>query len=113
VLVGCSVAMLTGLAMMTPDSLPMIGAGLALMTFTFFGAHAICAGWAPAAASADKAQASSLYLLLYYIGGGVAGSVGGIFWASHRWDGVALFSGAIMTGVLVVALALSRTTQAR
>ena len=113
VLVGCSVAMLTGLAMMTPDSLPMIGAGLALMTFTFFGAHAICAGWAPAAASADKAQASSLYLLLYYIGGGVAGSVGGIFWASHRWDGVALFSAIIMTGVLVVALALSRTSTAR
>ncbi len=113
VLIGCSLAMLVGLAMMTPDSLPMIVAGLALLTFSFFGAHAICSGWAPAAASADKAQASSLYLLLYYIGGGVAGSVGGTFWASHRWDGVALFSGTIMVGVLAVALALSRTPQAR
>ncbi len=113
VLTGCSVAMLMGLAMMTPDSLPMIVAGLSLLTFSFFGAHAICAGWAPAAASADKAQASSLYLLLYYVGGGVAGSVGGIFWASHRWNGVALFSGLIMTGVLAVSLALSRISQAR
>ena len=113
VLIACSIMMLMGLAMMTPDSLIMIGAGLALMTFSFFGAHAICAGWAPAAAAADKAQASSLYLLLYYIGGGVAGSAGGIFWASHRWDGVALFSAIIMAGVLVVALALSRTSTAR
>ena len=113
VLIACSVMMLVGLAMMTPDSLTMIGAGLALMTFSFFGAHAICAGWAPAAACADKAQASSLYLLLYYIGGGVAGSVGGIFWVSHRWDGVALFSAVLMMGVLVVALALSRTSTAR
>jgi YNFM family putative membrane transporter len=113
VLVACSLMMLTGLAMMTPDSLPMIVVGLSLLTFSFFGAHAICAGWAPAAASADKAQASSLYLLLYYIGGGVAGSVGGVFWASHRWDGVALFSAIIMAGVLAVAIALSRTSQAR
>jgi len=113
VLVGCSVAMLAGLALMTPDSLPMIVAGLSLLTFSFFGAHAICAGWAPAAATADKAQASSLYLLLYYIGGGIAGSVGGFFWASHQWDGVALFCGVLMTGVLAVALALSRTTQTR
>ena len=47
------------------------------------------------------------------IGGGVAGSVGGIFWVSHRWDGVALFSAVLMMGVLVVALALSRTSTAR
>ncbi len=113
VLVGCSLAMLAGLALMTPDSLVMIVAGLSLLTFSFFGAHAICAGWAPAAASADKAQASSLYLLLYYIGGGIAGSLGGVFWASHGWVGVALFCGLLMVGVLAVALALSRTTQAR
>ena len=113
VLVGCSLAMLAGLALMTPDSLVMIVAGLSLLTFSFFGAHAICAGWAPAAASADKAQASSLYLLLYYIGGGIAGSLGGVFWASHGWVGVSLFCGLLMVGVLAVALALSRTTQAR
>ena len=112
-LIACVVMMLTGLALMTPDSLWSIAAGLALLTFSFFGAHAICSGWAPAAASRDKAQASSLYLLLYYIGGGIAGSVGGIFWASHAWAGVAIFCGTMMLGIMGVALGLSRTATAR
>ena len=112
-LIACVVMMLGGLVLMTPDSLWSIGAGLALLTFSFFGAHAICSGWAPAAAASDKAQASSLYLLLYYIGGGIAGSVGGIFWASHGWNGVALFCGIMMLGIMATAMALSRTTQAR
>ncbi len=97
-----------GLVLMTPDSLPVMVAGLIVLTFGFFGAHAIASGWAPAMVAQDKAQASSLYLLFYYVGGGVAGTLGGVFWASHGWTGVALFSGAMMLGLLAVAFALSR-----
>lgn len=97
-----------GLALMTPNSYIAIAVGLGIMTFGFFGAHSICSGWAPALASRDKAQASSLYLLLYYIGGGVAGSLGGIFWAANGWNGVALFSGVLFAITLAIAFAMTR-----
>jgi YNFM family putative membrane transporter len=103
--------MIAGLILMTPDWLPSLVLGLVVMTFGFFGAHAIASGWAPALVARDKAQASSLYLLLYYVGGGVAGATGGVFWASHGWTGVALFSGLMMLGVLVGAVVLSRVSR--
>jgi YNFM family putative membrane transporter len=56
----------------------------------------------------DKAQASSLYLLFYYVGGGVAGTAGGVFWENAAWPGVALFAGAMMAGTIIVALLLWR-----
>ena len=111
VFVASIAIMIAGLVMMTPDSLVMLVAGLVVMTFGFFGAHAIASGWAPALVDRDKAQASSLYLLFYYVGGGVAGAWGGVFWASHAWTGVALFAGAMMLGVLAGAVVLSRVSR--
>jgi YNFM family putative membrane transporter len=100
--------MMAGLALLMPDMLVTTVVGLAVMTFGFFGAHAISSGFAPALAERDKAQASSLYLLFYYIGGGVAGSLGGIFWSASGWTGVALFSGVLMAGTLLAAFLLAR-----
>ena len=108
VLVASLCLMTLGLLLMTPDSLPMLVIGLVVLTFGFFGAHSIASGWAPALVEKDKAQASSLYLLFYYIGGGAAGTAGGLFWAAHGWTGVALFSGAMMAGTIVIALLLWR-----
>lgn len=99
---------IAGLLLMIPASLVLLPLGLAVMTFGFFGAHAIASGWAPALAERDKAQASSLYLLLYYSGGGIAGTVGGVFWASYGWMGVIAFSAALMLGTLALALVLWR-----
>ena len=100
--------MIAGLAIMTPDNIFVIAAGLATMTFGFFGAHSISSGWAPSVTDSDKAQATSLYLMLYYIGGGAAGSYAGVYWASHGWTGVALFAGALMTATLATAATLWR-----
>jgi YNFM family putative membrane transporter len=100
--------MMVGLALLMPDMLVTTVVGLAVMTFGFFGAHAISSGFAPALAERDKAQASSLYLLFYYVGGGVAGSLGGIFWSANAWTGVALFSAALMAGTLLAAFFLAR-----
>ncbi len=109
VFAGCVAVMIAGLALMTPDSLFVIVAGLLVLTFGFFGAHAIASSWASALVEKDRAQASSLYLLFYYVGGGAAGSAGGLFWSSHGWAGVALFCGAMMLGVFGAALALWKT----
>lgn len=108
VLVASLSLMTFGLLLMTPDNLPAIMAGLVILTFGFFGAHAIASGWAPTLVEKDKAQASSLYLLFYYVGGGAAGTAGGLFWASGAWPGVALFAGAMMAGTIVAALLLWR-----
>jgi YNFM family putative membrane transporter len=99
---------LVGLAVMTPDNFLAIAIGLMIMTYGFFGAHSICSGWAPALAARDKAQASSLYLLLYYIGGGVAGSMGGIFWQAYGWNGVAAFAALLYVLTLGIAFAMTR-----
>jgi predicted MFS family arabinose efflux permease len=58
------------------------------------GVRAACPRVAPA-------QASALYLCLYYIGSSVAGSAGGVVWADGGWAAVALFA----ITLLVIALA--------
>ena len=108
VFIVCVLVMICGLALMFPDSIAFLIAGLLVMTFGFFGAHAIASSWAPAMVAQDKAQASSLYLLSYYVGGAVAGTAGGLFWDSHGWLGVSAISGAMMLCILGVAIALTR-----
>ena len=105
VFTACVLVMIFGLALTIPDRLGFVIAGLLVMTFGFFGAHAIASSWAPAMVAQDKAQASSLYLLSYYVGGGVAGTAGGLFWDSYGWLGVSVFSGAMMLCILGFAIA--------
>jgi YNFM family putative membrane transporter len=62
--------------------------GIAVFTVGFFGAHAVASGWVARRATTHRAQASSLYLLLYYIGASAAGPVGGFAWAVYGWPGV-------------------------
>ena len=56
-------------------------AGLVVLTAGFFAAHSVASGWVGGRAPVAPAQASALYLCLYYIGSSVAGSAGGIFYA--------------------------------
>ena len=51
--------------------------GIALLTFGFFAGHSIVSSWIGKLATHDKAQASSLYLLFYYVGSSVGGTAGG------------------------------------
>ena len=102
---------IAGLLLLAPDSLVTLVLGLALVTFGFFGAHAIASGWAPALAEGQKAQASSLYLLVYYIGGGVAGTLGGYFWEGWGWPGVVVFSGAMMLVTFLLAVQMWRVAK--
>jgi MFS transporter, YNFM family, putative membrane transport protein len=65
--------------------------GLSLFTFGFFGCHSIASAWIGERANVNKAQASSLYLLFYYLGSSLAGTAGGYFWAHFHWLGVIMF----------------------
>ncbi|RFU64971.1 MFS transporter [Peribacillus glennii] len=63
-------------------------AGLSIFTFGFFASHSIASSLVGELAGENKAQASSLYLLFYYLGSSLIGSFGGYFWIHFQWYGV-------------------------
>lgn len=100
--------MLAGIALTLAATLPPLVAGIGLFTFGFFGAHSIVSSWVGIRALAGKAQASALYLFFYYLGSSLMGSLGGVFWTSHGWPGVAALVGALLVAALAVSLHLAR-----
>jgi len=98
-----------GVALTLPASVGWIVAGLIAMTAGFFAAHSVASGWVGGRARVAPAQASALYLCLYYIGSSVAGSAGGVFWARGGWPAVAAFAAALLVVALLGALSLAST----
>ena len=97
-----------GVAVTCLSPLPWIIIGLSTATFGFFGAHSVASSWVGRRATAGRAQAAALYLLGYYLGSSIIGTVGGFAWTAYGWPGVATVSGTSALGALVVALHLSR-----
>lgn len=108
---GLTVMMFGFLAIMSA-SLGIIIVGTALVTAGFFAAHATAGGWTGQLASHGKGQAAGLYLLAYYLGSSVVGSVGGVFWAYAGWEGVLVLVGIMML-LAWVALFRLRLWQSR
>ncbi|MFT8245288.1 MFS transporter [Roseomonas sp. BN140053] len=100
--------MLFGLGLTLFESLVAVIGGLAVLTFGFFGAHSIASSWVGRRARRARAQASSLYLFCYYMGGSIVGVAGGVFWGSHGWHGVVALVGALLLAALAVAAVLFR-----
>lgn len=76
--------------------------GIGIFTFGFFGAHSAACSWAGRLDSADKAEITALYMLFYYIGASVFGSLGGQFLTFWSWPGVV----AYLTVLGVIALGI-------
>lgn len=98
---GTITAMALGTLLTLPESLPCMVVGVAVFTCGFFGAHSIASAWVSRRAVTYRAQASSLYLFSYYAGSSISGTLGGLFWVSFDWPGVA----AMICLVVVAALA--------
>lgn len=63
--------------------------GVMMVAFGFFAAHAVASGWIGMLAPKKyKAQASSFYLLFYYLGSCLIGWSGGFFLNGFGWIGV-------------------------
>lgn len=77
--------------------------GVAMLTFGFFGSHSVASSWVGKCALFDKAQAASLYLLFYYGGASLLGTIGGQFLSWYGWEGVVFVIGL----ALILALVLS------
>ncbi|MCJ2089340.1 MFS transporter [Methylobacterium sp. E-005] len=99
---------LAGILMTLSDRILLIVLGIVVMTVGFFGAHSVASSWVGRRARRDRAQASSIYLGLYYLGSSVLGTAGGWFFAHWGWTGVVLFVGGLYGLALAVALRLSR-----
>jgi MFS transporter, YNFM family, putative membrane transport protein len=95
-----------------PDALWAALVGLVLVTVGFFGAHSLASGWVGRRSSAlpggAPAVASSLYLLAYYAGSSVGGTVGGLAYDAAGWLGVVGYVSVLLLGAGGLALALRR-----
>ncbi|MDQ0190328.1 MFS transporter [Alicyclobacillus cycloheptanicus] len=107
-LVTSIAVMLCGLLVTLVPELAVKIVGIAVFTFGFFGGHSIASGWVGRRATHSKAQASSLYLLFYYIGSSVMGALGGIFWSRFAWNGVVAMIGLLIVCALGFALFVPR-----
>jgi MFS transporter, YNFM family, putative membrane transport protein len=106
---GVAVA-IAGVALTLPASLPLVVAGLVVLTAGFFAAHSVASGWVGSLAPVAPAQASALYLCLYYIGSSVAGSAGGIFYARGGWPLTAAFAAGLLAVALASAVSLAESS---
>ena len=107
VLAAAVTLMLGGMLLTAHRQLAIILLGFSVMTFGFFGCHAIASSWVSRRAQGAKAQAASLYLFTVYLGSSVAGSAGGLAWARYGWAGVVALGAALAIGGLLISLRLA------
>ena len=100
-------ALAGGIALAATHPLPAVIVGIAVITGAFFAAHSTASSWVGRRAPEDRAQASSLYLLFYYLGSSILGSIGGLAWSWGAWPAVILFAGALSLGALAIAVRLA------
>lgn len=108
--------MAAGAALTTPDAVLPILLGLGLLTFAFFAAHSVASGWAVDGAhraGLDTARASSLYLIFYYAGSSVSGTLSTHIWSAAGWFGVLGMMGMWIVLGLACALVLARQERSR
>jgi YNFM family putative membrane transporter len=109
ILTGGLLLMAAGVGLTLATSLWCVIGGIVLLTFGFFAGHSVASGWVGRLAKRSKGLASSLYLLAYYLGSSVVGSIGGHFLAQDGWAGVV----ALVLALLVLGLGLTwRITRA-
>lgn len=99
---------LVGILMTLSDNLLVVIGGIVVVTVGFFGAHSVASSWVGRRALRDRAQASSIYLCLYYLGSSVLGTAGGWAFAHGGWPGVVAFVGGLYGIALAIALRLAR-----
>lgn len=105
--------MLAGVGLTLFAPLAAVVAGIALVTTGFFIGHAVASGSVGPQAVEAKGHAASLYLLFYYLGSSVTGSVGGWFWQHGGWPAVAGLTGGIALAGLGATVALGRAARVR
>ena len=94
------ISAVAGMVLSLAHLLPLVIAGIVLLTIGFFIAHSAASAWVGRLGGAHRSHAASLYLLAYYLGSSVIGAVSGAFWQHGGWNALAAFC----LGLLLVAL---------
>jgi YNFM family putative membrane transporter len=97
-----------GAAITLSTPLPLIILGVVLVTIGFFVTHSVASALVGRLARGTKGHASSLYLLAYYLGSSIAGSVGGYFWLTGGWWAVVIFILVMLAACLAAAIGAAR-----
>ncbi|KVC65823.1 MFS transporter [Burkholderia ubonensis] len=113
ILVSGILVFAAGLMLTLSHSLVAIIIGIVLVTIGFFVAHSVASGWVGHLAGSAKGHAASLYLLAYYLGSSVLGSVGGAFWQHGAWASVAAYVAALLALGLLAAGRMTRVERVR
>ena len=100
------ILMLAGVLTTLAAPLALIVLGIVMLTAGFFMAHAVASALIGRLARGTTGHASSLYLLAYYLGSSIAGSIGGKFWSGGGWPAVIGF----ISVLLVLALVAGQTS---
>ena len=106
--VGMTLVMLAGLLLSLPAMLITVLPGVALLTIGFFAVHATASAWVGARAGPRRALASALYLTCYYLGASLPPMLAGLAWQWGEWSAVVAVLAALLLGVLLVVVLLSR-----
>lgn len=85
-----TIFMASGLILTLIHSFTLMILGLSLICMGFFVVHSMAAALVSSLATSHKAGASSFYLVSYYVGVALGGTMGGWLWFYWRWPGVAL-----------------------
>ena len=86
--------------------------GIVVLTIGFFVAHSVASGWVGRLAAGTKGHAAALYLLAYYTGSSIMGSIGGWFWGTGGWPLLAGFTLTLLVIALLCAARLRAITPA-
>jgi YNFM family putative membrane transporter len=99
---------LAGVLVTLANSIAAIVAGMAILTFGFFGAHSVASSWVGRRATSNRAHATALYLFAYYLGASVLGSLGGVVFGTLGWTGTVVAVAAELALGLVIAVVVLR-----
>ncbi|MFF4925509.1 MFS transporter [Kitasatospora sp. NPDC001261] len=99
-----------GLLLSLAESLTCALLGLVLITAGFFAGHATASSSVGRTATEGRAQASALYLIAYYLGNSLGGTLGADAYHATGWPGAATVGLTAMT--LAAAVTLYATRQA-
>lgn len=100
-LVGIAVS-LSGMALTLPDSTVCIAVGLVVFTAGFFASHSVASSWVASVAAGNRGQAAALYLLAYYLGSSLLGTLIGPAFQYAGWPAAA--SGIALLFVLAAVM---------
>lgn len=99
--------MLVGVCFTLSKSLFYIVLGIAIVTTGFFISHSIASSNVGELARENKGRAASLYLLFYYLGSSIVGSMSGLIWQKQGWNGIVILDVCL----ILLALAIIAFTQ--